>query len=224
MKTKNLLLTALAVSSIFTFSTNSSFAATNSTTTPEVELPIGEDLTYSFTTTMRKNAAYMAYYAMNEQDYQQTYPIATGKEFASKVRTGGVWDYKQYYGSTVQYLYNGLYVTGADVGNMHYGFVGRGAGFSDTLLKTAAGAYQIYSGTSYIGWYSSYFDDPRDQYWINYGISMYNNNSWPRSIAYSSSQIDTSLFQLLSKQEKNEIRFKVKSDVDKLKERPNKNQ
>ncbi|ASS74569.1 hypothetical protein CIG75_05890 [Tumebacillus algifaecis] len=216
MNSKYLLLTTLAVATVLSVTTTSSFAATN-LVTPEAQVPIGEDLTNSFTTTMRKNAAYMAYYAMNEQNYQGTYPVLTGQEFASKVRTGGVWDYKQYYGGTVQYMYNGLYVTGADVGNMHYGFVGRGAGFPDTLLKTAAGAYQIYSGTWYIGWYSSYFDDPRDQYWINYGIGMYNNNSWPRTISFNSTQIDTSLFNLLSDQEKKEIRNKVIKDAEKLK-------
>ncbi|WP_429675249.1 polymorphic toxin type 44 domain-containing protein [Bacillus mexicanus] len=38
--------------------------------------------------------------------------------------------------------------TGEDLGNIHYGYVGRAAGFSDSFLRTAAGAYQIYSGTS----------------------------------------------------------------------------
>lgn len=222
MKKKNIVLFTIAITSLFTLSTTSSFATTTSSPAgfvPYGPLPADDDVTSSFTTTMRKNAAYMAYFAMDEQA-QGTYPIGTGMEFASRVRSGSVWDYKQYYGSTVQYIYNGKYCTGEDLGNMHYGFAGKGAGFSDTLLKSAAGAYQIYSGTSYIGWYKSYFDDPRDQSWIDYGMSMFNNNSWPKTLTIESSNsgIDTSLFILLTEEEKREIDAKVKAVSDEIKE------
>ena len=40
-----------------------------------------------------------------------------------------------------------LTLTGENIGNMHYGFVGRGATFSSNLLLSAAGAYQICSNT-----------------------------------------------------------------------------
>lgn len=182
------------------------------------------NVTSSFSLTMRKNAAYIAYYAYNEEQ-QGTYPIGTGEEFASKVKTGGPWDYKQTFGSNIQYIYNDNVVFGEDLGNMHYGYVGRGAGFSDTLLKSAAGAYQIYSGTSSIKWYASYFDDPNDQKWIQYGIDMWNKGTIPISSSYyvansllaDASKIDTSLFSLLTPAQKKEIEEKVKKDSARIK-------
>jgi hypothetical protein len=222
MKKKNVLISTMAIVSICTFTASSSFAATDAVV---VQGPIGGggDITTSFTDTMRKNAAYMAYVAMDDQA-QGTYPLITGEVFASKVCSNCAWDYKAQYGSTVQYTYNGLYLRGEDLGNMHYGFVGRGAGFPEWMLKSAAGAYQIYSGTWYIGWYNSYFDDPRDQYWIDYGISMYNNNSWPRSVTPYSSQVDTSLFNLLTQEEKKEIDALVNAKAKKIKEKQKNNQ
>lgn len=110
---------------------------------------------------------------INIQTYGNLAGYYTGKFFASKVRSGGEWDYKLYFGYSTRYLasVNGSLVsmTGEDIGNSNYGFAGRKA-FGADLLKAAAGAYQIYSGTSYLGWYKSYFDDPNDQYWINRGI------------------------------------------------------
>lgn len=107
--------------------------------------------------------------------------VETGKYFASKVRTGGDWDYKHQLGTTTLYsaYIDGGYenMTGEDIGNAHYGYVGRKI-FGANLLRSAAGAYQIYSGTSYIGWYNSYFDDPNDQYWINRGISYSEGNGF----------------------------------------------
>lgn len=210
---KVLLCSALAVASTLSFTT-SAFASNQIDHEIAPEVVVGVDVTSSFTTTMRQNAAYMAYYAMMDQD-QGTYPLLTGEEFASKVRTGGPWDYKQFYGSGVRYTYNGIHLYGADLGNMHYGFAGRGAGFSDTLLKSAAGAYQIYSGTSYYGWYRSYFDDPQDQYWINYGISMFNNNSWPSALNIGSNSL-VDYTSLLSEEEKKEIENKVKNAAKKI--------
>lgn len=100
--------------------------------------------------------------------------MKTGEFFASKVRTGGDWDYKSFLGVNTTYQATvdnrSVLMSGEQIGNAHYGYVGRKV-FSADLLKTAAGAYQIYSGTSYIGWYNSYFDDPNDQYWIQRGIN-----------------------------------------------------
>lgn len=38
------------------------------------------------------------------------------------------------------------------------------------VLRVAAGAYQVWSGTSHWEFMSSYFDDPNDQIAINDGI------------------------------------------------------
>lgn len=100
--------------------------------------------------------------------------IQTGLYFASKVKSGGSWDYKLAYGPTTNYLVqldgSQEYMKGEDIGNLHYGYVGRTV-FSGSLLLSAAGAYQIYSGTAQPNWYRTYYDDPNDQYWINRGIS-----------------------------------------------------
>ena len=65
--------------------------------------------------------------------------------FYRHVKTGGKWDYKQ---------------TGKPLdpnpcegpGNINYGATAKAAGFSDDITKMAAGAYQIYSGTSKPEW------------------------------------------------------------------------
>ncbi|MBD2869291.1 polymorphic toxin type 44 domain-containing protein [Paenibacillus arenilitoris] len=149
----------------------------------------------------------MAYYALTDIE-QETYPFGTGLEFASKVKSGGVWDYKLTLGVDTPYKYAGYNVTGEDLGNIHYGFVGRYAGFSKNLLLTAAGAVQIYSGTAHIKWYASYFDDPNDQHWIDHGIRRFDNGTLPTSFITSSSgvQIDTSLIHTLTEAQKKEIR------------------
>jgi len=107
--------------------------------------------------------------------------VKTGKFFASKVKTGGDWDYKSFLGVNTTYQVTvdnrNIFMSGEQIGNAHYGYVGRKV-FSADLLKTAAGAYQIYSGTSHIGWYNSYFDDPNDQYWIQRGINYCEGGSF----------------------------------------------
>ncbi|MFC0212338.1 RHS repeat-associated core domain-containing protein [Paenibacillus chartarius] len=60
-----------------------------------------------------------------------------------------------------------------DLGNIYFGYAGKVFGYSDTFLKAGAGVYQIYSGTSQVSYYSSWFDDPRDQAMIQLGISIY---------------------------------------------------
>ncbi|WP_405081039.1 polymorphic toxin type 44 domain-containing protein [Paenibacillus chitinolyticus] len=173
-------------------------------------------ITSEFSLKMRQNAAYMAYYALNDAQ-QNTWPIGTGKEFASKVPSGGPWDYKKVYKNADGYGFGGNWMRGEDLGNMHYGYVGRAAGFSNTLLSSAAGAYQIYSGTASIGWWNSYFDDPMDQEFINLGVNYWNNSNlptqWPPSFSAQSSPNITDkndpLFDLLTPQQKEEIEQKV---------------
>ncbi|WP_088073066.1 polymorphic toxin type 44 domain-containing protein [Gottfriedia luciferensis] len=141
--------------------------------------PGGGDITSSFASKMSANSLTLAYRAKLDSD-MGTYPLGVGQYFASQVKSGGPWDYKRQYGATTQYIFNGKYVKGEDLGNIHYGYVGS-VTFKASLLQSAAGAYQIYSGTSQGNWYGSYFDDPNDQYWINYGINMWNNHTLPKS-------------------------------------------
>lgn len=177
---------------------------------------VNNNITSGYSLTMAQNGAWMWYYAQTDVE-QGTYPIGTGFEFADRVRSGGVWDYKQGFQKGYLYNYNGSSVIGEDLGNMHYGYIGRYAGFGRTLLSSAAGAYQIYSGTWQINWYSTYFDDPNDQHWIDYGMNMFDYNGLPTASSSaapssSSASFDPTLFKpeeidnLLTPEEKKKIK------------------
>jgi Bacterial toxin 44 len=91
------------------------------------------------------------------------------------VKSGGAWDLKQrkYLGTSAKYTFRGKLKNGEYIGNFHYGYMGKAVGYSDTVLKSAAGAYQIKSGTSSVKFWKSYFDDPSDTSAIKDGISLY---------------------------------------------------
>jgi len=83
--------------------------------------------------------------------------------FIKAVETGGKWDYKKG---------NSKY---ENFGNYHFGYIAA-ARYPEFFSKAGAGAYQIYSGTSSITYWNSWFDDPKDQYWIERGYKDYLNN------------------------------------------------
>jgi len=145
----------------------------------------GGNVTSSFSSIMLKNAARAYQYKIADI----TFPVGTGRFFASKVKSRGPWDYKHAYGATERYVFGGRTMKGEDLGNMHYGYVGKFAGFTTTQLKTAAGAVQIFSETAKIKWYKSYFDDPNDQTSIIRGINYYNNKNLPTKSSSSNMQV-----------------------------------
>lgn len=100
--------------------------------------------------------------------------LTAGMYFAQRVKTGGAWDFKATLGTKSLYKVSDLNrtMTREAIGNFHYGYVGRTV-FSGNTLKSAAGMYQIISGTSSTKYYASFFDDPRDQAQIQLGISQY---------------------------------------------------
>lgn len=104
-----------------------------------------------------------------------TRKVTAGNYFAARVKPGGVWDYKGYLGTTTTYYEPELasYITGETIGNFHYGYVGSSC-FGPELLKSMAGLVQITSGTSDYSFWNSYFDDPKDQEDIQWGINVYN--------------------------------------------------
>ncbi len=58
-----------------------------------------------------------------------------------------------------------------DIGNFHYGYIGRAAGFDVSTLTLGAGAYQLYEHwnepITYVNCFTlSICDDPRDNYYI----------------------------------------------------------
>ncbi len=97
-------------------------------------------------------------------------------DFYSKVKSGGDWDFKLKDQDHTKY---------EDFGNYHFGVVGRAAGFSPETLKRAAGAYQIYKGTSPegSGWpFGSppYGDEFFDYAWIDQGIRDFDTDYWEK--------------------------------------------
>ena len=122
-------------------------------------------------------AYYKAFLASNPITAAANAYLSTGIFFASKVKTGGDWDYKAVLGVSTLYqvVMGGLtyYRSGEYIGNFHYGYAGATI-FADSVLLTAAGFVQILSGTSDIKYYSSYFDQPSDQLAIQDGIDSYN--------------------------------------------------
>lgn len=95
--------------------------------------------------------------------------------FYAFVKTGGPWDLKSFLGTYNTYRFKDNFKTGEYIGNHHYGYIGKAVGFNDSVLKSAAGMYQIYSETSDWKFISSYFDDPRDQEAITDGLIDYKN-------------------------------------------------
>ena len=146
---------------------------------------------------MKKNAKWMYDYALKQKEKYPTV-IGFGKskslriqstkgtvniltKFVSKVKTGGDWDLKgkkkwkpRTYGAS-NFKYDNYKFSAADVGNVHFGYVGAVI-FNRTTLCMGAGMYQIYSGTSDFKYISSYFDDPRDTECIKIGYNLWKKN------------------------------------------------
>ena len=108
------------------------------------------------------------------------------------VRTGAPWDYKL----PVLYRRRGFEWGGANirmccdwywyeaVANIHYGYVGKAAGFTSLELKAGAGAFQYWESrdreeyqemieAGEVGLHT-YFDEPEDQAGIQLGLDLYN--------------------------------------------------
>lgn len=128
--------------------------------------------TASIMTEARNHAAELRTVYDNAVFTEKNY--TAGIYFAERVKSGGAWDYKSYMGTSTLYYMEDLKVNmdGETIGNFHYGYVGR-AVWPASILKSAAGMYQIISGTSTWGYWDSFFDDPADQEDIEWGISVY---------------------------------------------------
>lgn len=102
--------------------------------------------------------------------------IALLNKFCALVKTGGKWDLKSQKAWKLKsgdwYVFMGVRLTAADIGNIHFGFVGSVI-FSERTLYTGAGIYQIYSGTSSWRFWYSFFDDPRDTACIKIGHELW---------------------------------------------------
>ena len=93
--------------------------------------------------------------------------VKEGNPFNTQGSEGKV-NFKNNYG-----FYNGNLLRGDDFGNINYGVAGKAFGFSDFVLKAAAGWAQILHPDSPTGKIDTYFDEPRDTYNINRGINYW---------------------------------------------------
>ena len=125
---------------------------------------------------MRENVSKLINYK-NEYGY-----IRTVFYFIDKENTGGEWDFKSQedwnLNPNLTYVYNGTKLRYDDIGNIHYGCVGRVL-FSRDILLMAGGVIQILNKTSRLYFIKSNFDDPRDQWAINFGSDI-----WERILNY----------------------------------------
>lgn len=133
------------------------------------------DLTKKLTAALEKNYAYLeSYLDQNTKKYGAVIAYTmTNIEFASKVKSGGDWDYKASWNLNryQAYMFNGEIITYEDPGNINFGYVGSLI-HNLTDLKTFAGEYQIISGTSDWKYFKSFFDDPADGNAITYGYLL----------------------------------------------------
>ena len=124
------------------------------------------DITYKLNNALEKNSTYL-----EEQNY-----ISAFVTFIKKVRPGGNWDFKAQddwnLSRDEKYYYNGKELRFDDIGNIHYGYVGRVVAPKKMLL-IAAGIVQVLSFTSNWDYSDSYYDDPHDQEAILYGIELW---------------------------------------------------
>ena len=132
--------------------------------------PEPKDITNKLNNAMKNNAN-----TLKEYKDKKGFLNAT-EYFVEKVRPQGDWDFKSQKEWNLDpetlYLYDGEILRYDDIGNIHYGYVGRVL-FSENILLMAGGAVQIYTKTSKLSYWNSNFDDPRDQWAIQFGCDIW---------------------------------------------------
>ena len=104
------------------------------------------------------------------------------KAWVSLVRTSAVWDYKtDILNAGVKDDNDHIVLSGAKlnfqaIANIHFGALGRAAGIPQGALELGAGIFQIkdnWGSPSALGTPATYFDDPYDNWMINFGGWLY---------------------------------------------------
>ncbi len=102
--------------------------------------------------------------------------VDTSLFFMENVKPGGAWDFKAQddwgLNNKTSYIYNNTVLRYDDIGNMHYGYVGRIV-YSKEILLFMGGFVQVCTGTTKLEYITSNFDDPRDQEMILYGYLLW---------------------------------------------------
>ena len=132
--------------------------------------PEPKDITNKLNNAMKNNANTL-------KEYKDKNGFLNATEyFVEKVRPQGDWDFKSQKEWNLDpetlYLYDGEILRYDDIGNIHYGYVGRVL-FSENILLMAGGAVQIYTKTAKLSYSNSNFDDPRDQWAIQFGCDIW---------------------------------------------------
>ncbi len=134
------------------------------------------NITVKLLATMYGNAWYLYSLARLSLYTGSAGKLALLNKFISLVKTGGKWDFKNQNSWKLKsgnyYTFMGSKVTVADIGNIHFGYVGSVI-FSSKTLCLGAGIYQIYSKTSSWKFWYSFFDDPRDTACILIGRGLW---------------------------------------------------
>jgi len=132
------------------------------------------DITEKLDKAMRENAA-----ILREYNDVHNY-VNTVAYFVDKVKPEGDWDFKAQEDWALDpytiYVYNDTRLRYDDIGNIHYGYVGRVI-FSSNMLLLAGGVVQIYAGTSDWSYWKTNFDDPRDQWAIQFGCHLWDKGA-----------------------------------------------
>ncbi|EEM07683.1 hypothetical protein bmyco0003_56510 [Bacillus pseudomycoides] len=149
------------------------FSGAASATTPNTN-----DITEHFSYILKRNAIIVDY-AVEEDKKLGTYPKGVGRFIAEKQQSNlGDWYYgNKLNGGTDGFIFNGQKLTKLELSNIHYGYIGRAAGFSKAQLLTLEGANQISSLPK--NWAEKYFNNLglKGKYWISYGANIWDNKT-----------------------------------------------
>ncbi len=166
MKKASLLLIAIAMAT--TIFSSSALAAT----------PDTNDITDHFSFILKRNAI-IVNYAVEEDKRLGTYPKGVGAFIAEKQQSDyGEWYYgNKLFGGKDGFIFNGQNVKNMELANIHYGYIGRAAGFAKSQLINNERASQI--SPSPENWAFNYFSvlGLKGIYWITYGANLYDNKN-----------------------------------------------
>lgn len=105
-------------------------------------------------------------------------PVKKLVSFTEVVKTGSKYDLKSTPEWQQTISYNGIIMEPQDIGNFHFGYIGRSMGYSTDFLTAGAGGYQLFEhwndSVTYPHCFTTFFcDDPRDSYYIRLGAIAY---------------------------------------------------
>lgn len=111
--------------------------------------------------------------------------ISKSLDFRNMVKDGSEFDLKnqdKWKEKTI--YYDGMYMESQDIGNYHFGYIGRAAGFDLNFLLFGASANQLKKGVWELNketfkncFTTSRCDDPRDQFFIKMGAKAYDREN-----------------------------------------------